>query len=169
MSQAASVGAAATLANSYDLGPGGSLQFRFAKLQLAMAEICKGKAMDYIDQIERSQEQQKQVSTMLNNARQLQADATDKVSTTMPPEMVKYMDDNNLAYDKKGNDKKHLKAEWDLAITALKDHLDQLGTNTQQLMVFVQDFMGQYNSYLQGSNSVVQQSNQTLAELARSR
>jgi hypothetical protein len=36
-------------------------------------------------------------------------------------------------------------------------------------MVFVQDFMGQYNSYLQGSNSVIQQSNQTLAELARAR
>jgi hypothetical protein len=36
-------------------------------------------------------------------------------------------------------------------------------------MVFVQDFMGQYNSYLQGANSVIQQSNQTLAELAKAR
>jgi hypothetical protein len=36
-------------------------------------------------------------------------------------------------------------------------------------MVFVQDYMGQYNSYLQGANSVIQQSNQTLAELARAR
>lgn len=29
--------------------------------------------------------------------------------------------------------------------------------------------MGQYNSYLQGANSVIQQASQTLAELARAR
>jgi pantothenate kinase-related protein Tda10 len=56
-----------------------------------------------------------------------------------------------------------------VAINSLKAHLDQLGTNTQQKMVFVQDFMGQYNSYLQGANSAIQQSNQTLADLARLR
>jgi hypothetical protein len=47
--------------------------------------------------------------------------------------------------------------------------MDALGTDTQQKMVFVQDYMGQYNSYLQGANSVIQQSNQTLGELARAR
>jgi hypothetical protein len=33
----------------------------------------------------------------------------------------------------------------------------------------LQDFMGKYNSYLQRANSVIQQSNQTLGELARAR
>jgi hypothetical protein len=31
----------------------------------------------------------------------------------------------------------------------------------------VQDFMGQYNSYLQGSNSTLQKGEQTLAEVAK--
>ena len=34
-------------------------------------------------------------------------------------------------------------------------------------MVYVQDFMGQYNSYLTGANSSIQQSNQTLGTIAR--
>jgi len=61
------------------------------------------------------------------------------------------------------------KDEWEIAITSLKAHQDQLATDTQQKMVFVQDFMGQYNSYLTGANSAIQQSNQTLADLARLR
>ena len=52
---------------------------------------------------------------------------------------------------------------WDSA------YRDQLGTDTQQLMVFVQDYMGQYNSYLQGANSAIQQGNQTLQALATGR
>jgi hypothetical protein len=36
-------------------------------------------------------------------------------------------------------------------------------------MVFIQDFMGQYNSYLSGANSAVQSSNQTLQTLATGR
>ena len=40
-------------------------------------------------------------------------------------------------------------------------------TNTQQEMVYVQDYMGQYNSYLQGANTQIANSNQTLTNLAR--
>ena len=87
----------------------------------------------------------------------------------MPSDVKAYMDKNGLAYDTKGNDDKHNKDEWEVAITSLKAHQDKLGSNTQQLMVFVQDYMGQYNSYLQGSNSAIQQGNQTLGELAKVR
>jgi hypothetical protein len=83
--------------------------------------------------------------------------------------METYMKTNNLAYDTTGNDNIHSKDEWEVAITSLKAHLDQIGTNTQQKMVFVQDYIGQYNSYLQGANSAIQQSNQTLSDLARLR
>ena len=160
-----------------DLGPTGSLQFQFAKLQLALSEMSKNNALGYIDQIEKSQEEQKKASQMLQDARQLQADAKagtgdcpwDQKASMMPKEMQDYMDKNGLAYDKTGNDAAHNKDEWEVAITSLKAHLDQLGTDTQQKMVFVQDFMGQYNSYLQGANSAIQQGNQTLAELARVR
>ena len=158
------------ISNSIDLGPTGSLQFQFAKLQLAMAELSKNGAMDYIEQIQNSQEEQKKVADMMQRCRQAQADAkTSDKATEMPADVVAYMNKNGLAYDKTGKDTRHDKDEWDVAITSLQAQQDKLGSNTQQLMVFVQDYMGQYNSYLQGSNSVIQQANQTLAELAKVR
>ena len=252
MSQVSNI---SSVVGAIDLGPTGSLQFQFAKLQLALAELSKNNALDYIDQIQKSQDEQKKVAMMLQQARQAQANAKaqgDKGKTEMPSELQKYMDDNGLAYEKGKNktqletdlaqkqkllddntwlvtdyekelawyasitefpagqitdrvmlDKriksviaqlaghksqisvlsaeiKQIKAElakplqltkdeWEVAITSLKAQLDQLGTDTQQKMVFVQDFMGQYNSYLQGANSAIQQANQTLAELARVR
>jgi hypothetical protein len=169
MSQVSGLG---QVMNNIDLGSTGSLQFQFAKLQLALSEMAKTGAMNYIEQIQNSQDEQKKVSDMLQQARQLQAEAATKgatATTDMPAEMVAYMKANGLAYDQTGNDTKCTKAEWEVGIQSLKAHLDTLGTNTQQLMVFVQDYMGQYNSYLQGANSVIQQANQTLAELARAR
>jgi hypothetical protein len=174
MSQVNSI---SNIASSIDLGVGGSLQLRFAKLQLALSEVSKEAAMKEIEGIEKSQEEQKKAAGMLQEARQLQANAKagtgdcsgDNYASYMPKEMQAYMDKNGLAYDKTGNDDRHNKDEWEVAINSLKAHLDQLGTNTQQKMVFVQDYMGQYNSYLQGANSAIQQSNQTLAELARAR
>jgi hypothetical protein len=169
MSNVTGIGA---ISQSIDLGPSGSLQLRFAKLQLALSEMSKQSAMREIDGIEKSQEEQKHVAKLLQDARQLQADAKskgDKAGTEMTKEMVDYMTKNGLAWDKTGNDYIHNKDEWEVAINSLKSHLDQLGTNTQQKMVFVQDYMGQYNSYLQGANSAIQQSNQTLADLARLR
>ena len=88
-------------------------------------------------------------------------------ATFMSQEMVDYMDAHGLAYDKTGGDYNHSSDEWDVAITALESRLEELGTNTQQEMVYVQDYMGQYNSYLQGANTQIANSNQTLTNLAR--
>jgi hypothetical protein len=258
---------------------GGSLQLMFAKLQLTLAESAKSNATQYINDIQKTQGEQKQLAAMLQQARQLQTDANSKGetgSTDMPREMMDYMDDNGLAYDKTLNETAEMQAErkqltaflqdaqrqqtnaregkgdasgdryasmmsqemqdymdaqgldydktgsvmvngqirpdrrhnqnewevaiaslqtrrdslgpatftnkkgeavdaamtrkeWEVAITSLQARMDSLGTDTQQKMVFVQDFMGQYNSYLQGANSVIQQSNQTLGELAKAR
>ena len=88
-------------------------------------------------------------------------------ATFMSQEMVDYMDANGLAYDKTANNHSHSADEWDVAITSLESRLEELGTNTQQEMVYIQDYMGQYNSYLQGANTQISNSNQTLTSLAR--
>ena len=88
-------------------------------------------------------------------------------ATFMSQEMVDYMDANGLAYDRTSGDHAHSAEEWDVAITALESRLEMLGTNTQQEMIYVQDHMGQYNSYLQGANTQIANSNQTLTSLAR--
>ncbi len=151
-----------------ELGPTTSLQLMFARLQLELAETAKTQAMDKMDAISKAQEEQKFVSQLLNEARQSKADAKsgDKC-TRMSQEMVDYMDAHGLAYDKTGNDYLHTSDEWDVAITALEGRLEELGTNTQQEMVYIQDYMGQYNSYLQGANTQIANSNQTLTNLAR--
>ena len=176
------------------LGPTSSLQLMFAKLQLELAETAKSQAMDKMDAISKAQDEQKLVSQLLNEARQAKADAKDiaagkqtetythkyndentknytekntKNCTLMSKEMVDYMDEHKLAYDHTGNDYNHSAEEWDVAITALEGRLEELGTNTQQEMVYIQDYMGQYNSYLQGANTQISNSNQTLTSLAR--
>ena len=180
-----------------ELGPSTSLQLLFAKLQLELATTAKTQAMDKMDAIAKAQDEQKLVSQLLNEARQAKADAkngnsSDIVTTyhtydkdgnitgsytetapkgknynPMSNEMVRYMDEHGLAYDKTGNDHMHTAEEWDVAITALESRLEELGTNTQQEMVYVQDYMGQYKSYLQGANTQIANSNQTLTSLAR--
>ena len=90
-----------------------------------------------------------------------------KNCTLMSKEMVDYMDAHGLAYDKTGGDYNHSSDEWDVAITALEGRLEELGSNTQQEMVYIQDYMGQYNSYLQGANTQISNANQTLTSLAR--
>ena len=180
-----------------ELGPTTSLQLMFAKLQLELAETAKSQAMDKMDAISKAQDEQKLVSKLLNEARQAKADAkngnSSDITTTyytydkdgkvtgsytetapkgkdynpMSNEMVKYMDELGLAYDKTGDDHMHTEEEWDVAITALEGRLEELGTNTQQEMVYIQDYMGQYNSYLQGANTQISNSNQTLTSLAR--
>ncbi|MCR5084782.1 MAG: hypothetical protein K6A65_04700 [Succinivibrionaceae bacterium] len=54
-----------------------------------------------------------------------------------------------------------------LLIESMKTKQEQCGTDIQQTMVFVQDYIGQYNAYSQGASSAVSQGNQTLSQLAR--
>ncbi len=49
----------------------------------------------------------------------------------------------------------------------LQSSQEQIGTDIQQEMVFVQDFMGQYNSYTQGASSAISSASETLKAIAR--
>ena len=165
------------------LGPSSSLQLMFAKLQLELSETAKSQALERMDYISQQQEEQKLVSSLLNEARQAQADGENgdgvgmssingvtvsgKDCYPMSQELVDYMDAHELAYSNSDGDYILGKDEWDLVITSLESRLEELGTDTQQQMVYIQDYMGQYNSYLQGANTQISNANQTLTSLAR--
>ena len=85
----------------------------------------------------------------------------------MPADIRAFMDKNNLAYDLTNDDSLCNKEEWDVAIQSLQSYQEQVGTDIQTQMVYVQDFMGQYNSYTQGANSAIQSGMQTLTNIAR--
>ncbi len=158
-----------------DLGPTGSVQMMFAKLQLAQSEICKNQAEYYMDQIEEIQEEQEECAKMIEMARNLQNNAKngtgdcswDKNASVMPQEMVDYFDEHGLSYDTDGDDRVHNSDEWDYNLKSLTNYQEQIGNKTQTLMVYLQDFIGQYNSYLQGANTQISNANQTLTNLAR--
>lgn len=153
-----------------DLGPTGSVQFMFAKLQLAQSQICKNQAEDYMKQIEDIQKEQQQVADLISQARQLQNEADEKGGCTVMPDAMKdFMTSHGLAIDEHGHDDKHNKDEWTFNIESLTNYQESISNKTQTLMVYLQDFIGQYNSYLQGANSAISTANQTLTAIATGR
>ncbi|GAB1409645.1 hypothetical protein MASR1M90_07990 [Desulfovibrionales bacterium] len=154
--------------NSIDLGPGGGIQLMFAKLQMAQSQLCKTQANDYMKQIQDIQEEQKKCADMIATARDMQNKAkTDGKATEMPPSMVKFFNDRGLSFDKTGGDNAHNKDEWEYNLKSLTNYQEQIGSKTQTLMVYLQDFIGQYNSFLQGANTAISNANQVLTSIAR--
>ena len=164
-----------SIMDTIDLGPTGSVQFMFAKLQMAQAQLCKTQAEDYMKQIEDIQTEQKAVADMISRARTLQSNAKngtgdcswDKNASIMPQDMADFFTKRGLSYDTKGNDLVNNSDEWDYNIKSLTNYQEQVGNKTQTLMVYLQDFIGQYNSYTQGASSAVSQANNTLTNVAR--
>lgn len=156
---------------SIDLGPTSSLQMMMAKLQLANAMICKSQAEQQMEQIKKTQEEQKTLAQYISDARDLQQKAADTGKcTTMPEEMETWMKQRGLSINTAGNsDRLHNKDEWAYNIESLTNYQQTINNDTQTMMVYLQDFIGQYNSYLQGANSAVQQGNQTLQAIATGR
>ena len=168
MSQVTNASSLTEIMQSIDLGPTGSVQMMFAKLQLAQSQICKNQAEGYMKQIEDIQTEQKKCAEMIAQARELQNKAKDSGSaTTMSTEMVNYFKEHGLSWETTGSDYKHDKDEWDYNLKSLTNYQEQIGNKTQTLMVYLQDFIGQYNSYLQGANTQIANANQTLTNLAR--
>ena len=84
--------------NSIDLGPTESVQFKFAKLQMAQAQLCKDQANNYMSQIENIQDEQKKTAEMIAAARKLQNEAkTGDKCTTMPEEMKSFFKERGLS------------------------------------------------------------------------
>ena len=175
MSQVTDTNSLSAILDTIDLGPTGSVQMMFAKLQLAQSEICKSQAEDYMKQIEDIQEEQELCAKMIEQARTLQNNAKngtgdcswDKNASMMPQEMADFFNARGLSYDTTGNDLAHNSDEWDYNLKSLTNYQEQIGNKTQTLMVYLQDFIGQYNSYLQGANTQIANANQTLTNLAR--
>lgn len=157
--------------NDIDLGPGsGSVQFLFAKLQLAQAQICKNSAMQYLDAISSVQEDQAKVAEMIELARKAKESATDKNYVAMSSEMTEFFKEKGLTTSPSGvNGSSYNKDAWTYNLESLTNYQETLSNKTQTQMVFLQDFISQYNSYLQGANSAIQEAAQVMQSIATSR
>lgn len=145
-----------------------SPQLALAKLQLELAERNKEQALSGIKEIEEQQAEKKKASDFQAVARECRdAAASAGGETEMPADMAAYMDSRGLAYATTGDDLLLTSKEWDAVIASLEYHMNNVGLSIQQQMLNLQEFMGQYNSYMQGANSAISQSNQVLSGLAR--
>ena len=177
MSQVNAANSLSQIMADIDLGPTGSIQFLFAKLQMAQSQICKSQAESYMKQIETIQEEQKTCAEMIEIARQLQQAAKngtgdcswDSHASVMPQEMVDFFNERGLSFDTCGGegDYVHNEDEWDYNLKSLTNYQEQVGNKTQTLMIYLQDFIGQYNSYQEGAMSAISSANQTLTSIAR--
>ena len=153
-----------------DMGPTDSIQFMFAKLQLAQSQICKSQAESYMKQIEEIQQEQTEVAEMISKARKLQNEAkTNDTNTVMDSDMKAYFEKHGLSYDTDGNDDKHSYDQWTYNIESLTNYQESISNKTQTLMVYLQDFISQYNSYLQGASSAISSASQVLTAIATGR
>ncbi len=153
-----------------NLGSSSSVQLMFAKLQLANSQLCKLNAENYLEQITKTQEKQTEIADMIEKARALQNTAETKGGCTdMPQEMVDFFKNNGLSYDMDGNDVHHNKDEWEYNIQSLTNYQKKFESSTQTQMVYLQDFISQMNSYLQGANSAIQEQSQVLTSILTGR
>ena len=143
-----------------DLGSTDSIQFMFAKLQLAQAQLCKDSANSYMQQIQGLQEEQALTADTLEKMRQLQAEG----AAEMSEDIVTFMRDRGLAYYEPDSS-----VYWAYNIESVMTYQDSLTSQTQSLMVNLQDFMSQYNSYLQGASNSINSASETLAAIAAAR
>ncbi|MEG2139976.1 MAG: hypothetical protein RRY20_04215 [Bilophila sp.] len=155
-----------------DLGPSDGIQLRFAKLLLKLSRASKMQADEYMKQVEGIQGKQKEAAAMIEEARkQMNACGDDKSKTTpMYNDLKAYFAKENLKMGtaKSSSDPdSYTKEQWEFNLKSLTNHQEQLGTKTQSLMVFLQDFVGQYNANLTGAKTAITDFNDTLKALMR--
>jgi hypothetical protein len=85
----------------------------------------------------------------------------------MPADMKEFFEKRGLSWDTAGSDDWHTSDEWDYNLKSLTNYQEEVGNKTQTLMIYLQDFIGQYNSYQEGAMSAVSSATQTLRSIAR--
>lgn len=132
-----------------------SIQYLFAQLQLQQAQIAKEQAQKRIDEIQKQQNTSKQLTELLNELR--------KFSSTIenePLELTSELKEKLITLDicsetDKILTKKLTKSDVDELVEKVEYKQETVGSDTQQNMVYIQDYIGQYNSYLQNSNAAI--------------
>lgn len=151
--------------NDIDLGPAGnSVQLMFAKLQLSQSSLCKDEATKRMKEIQGTQAEQKELAKHLADLRGKIEKCTDATHTEkLSDELIAYCKEHKIDIGTGVLNKEKL---TNLQKT-LTDKQEMMGSGTQTIMVYLQDFIGQYNSFLQGANSAIATANQVLSSIAK--
>ncbi len=156
-----------SILNDIDLGADASVQYAFAQMQLAKVQSCKTQAEDYMKQIEDLQADQKAAAQMIQKARALKEKAKACGATAeMPADMASYFKAKGLALSESST--AFTSDEWTTHLQTLSCYETSISNKTQTLMVYLQDAISQYNSYLQGASATISKTGDVLRDIARS-
>lgn len=157
---------------SSDLGSSStSIQLLFAKLQMELASFNRSKAEGIINEIKESQALAKDYANMINAMRTAKSadDASDSSRATALKDNQSKLKELGVDISSYIKDDEVTADELETVIANLKSKQDTIGTDIQQKMVYVQDYIGQYNSYSSGASTAVSESNDLLKSLATGR
>ncbi|SIO28647.1 hypothetical protein [Halodesulfovibrio marinisediminis] len=150
-----------------DVVGGKSLSRMFAELQMMASDNAKTKATDLMDTIKTKQTRLKDAYACKKALQSAKDRATYGIYTYRESykdargnamSLNKWMENNGVANPKSKLSKDDIKA----AIARIDTHIESLGTDTQTQMIRLQDFMGQYNNFLQGAHKSIGDGKQTL-------
>ena len=140
-----------------------STQFLFAQLQMQLSLQAKQEAAQKLEEIKAQQEREQELASVIQELRILSS----KASTTDTVDLSSDLAARIQALGVSATAGKVTKTQIDTVIASLEEEQDRIESSIQTQMVYVQDFLGQYNSYLQGSQSSIQSANETLKAVAR--
>ena len=147
----------------------GSYQLIFAQLQQKLAQESKEAALNKVDELQKLQSQQNLCSDVLSQLRQLQAEAR---SSGKPVELSQELKNNLVSLEICTSTTTYITksevTEEDLQnlISLTEAKMDSLSSSTQVQMVYLQDYMKQYNSYTSSSSSITEELKEMLNQYA---
>ncbi|MBO8416314.1 MAG: hypothetical protein IAB19_08050 [Proteobacteria bacterium] len=177
------------------LGGSKSVQLIFAQLQMELAASNKEMAIKKIETIRDQQAESKEITEAINKLRDCKLKIESDKDVLHIGKVSAYANCTNEELEAhkndsaEGNDQQRqeyfevaqlcndygitwkttniTKADIDEMIASLEDLQEEKGSDIQQQMIFVQDYMGQYNSYTQGASSAISDASETLKTVAR--
>ena len=166
---AAQTAATESAKDKYGLDMITSVELMFAKLQNDLAVENREYAKSRIEGIKAKQAEQKEISNAIVALRGLldgktKDDDEITISSDLANRINKWTPEGSSSLISFGE---VTKAKADAAIASLQSIQETKGSDIQQDMIFVQDFMSKVASYSQGAISAIGKSGDTLTSIAR--
>lgn len=127
-----------------------AVSFLYLERSETFSQLSKDKMQDAQTNLNKI----KEARTMLAKMRGLKEDAG-KGTSDMPPDMVKYCNDHKIDTDRRGNDDKHNKSEWDVNIENMQAHLDTLTDSNQLEFLKLKSVVNKLDESVTAANKAV--------------
>ncbi len=145
-----------------------SVELMFAKLQNDLAVENREYAKSRIEGIKAKQKDQKDISDCIVALRnQIKGITEGDKKVTIDPNLVNKINKWTPEGSSSMISCLATKADVDACIASLQSIQETKGSDIQQDMIFVQDFMSKVSSYSQGAISAISKSGDTLTSIAR--